>query len=37
LPVGEGSVDFTVRRDGSVVSVSVLRTHGQIEVSVLAS
>jgi glycogen debranching enzyme len=36
LNVGDGSVDFTVRRDGSVVSVSVLRTHGQIEVSVLA-
>jgi glycogen debranching enzyme len=37
LKVGDGSVDFTVRRDGSVVSVSVLRSNGPIEVSVLAT
>jgi glycogen debranching enzyme len=35
LPVGEGRVDFTVRREGSGVSVSVLKTHGPLEVAVL--
>jgi glycogen debranching enzyme len=34
LHVGDGCVDFTVRRDGSGVSVSVLKTQGPIEVSV---
>jgi glycogen debranching enzyme len=34
LHVGNGRVDFTVRRDGAGVSVSVLRTVGPIEVSV---
>ncbi len=37
LLVGDGRVDFTVRRDGSGVSVSVLRAEGPIEVSVLTS
>jgi glycogen debranching enzyme len=37
LQVGDGSVDFAVRRDGNGVSVSVLRTRGPVEVSVLAS
>ena len=36
LHVGEeGRVDFTVRRDGSGVSLSVLHTRGDVEVSVL--
>jgi glycogen debranching enzyme len=34
LRVGEGIADFTVRRDGDGVSVSVLRTTGGIEVAV---
>jgi glycogen debranching enzyme len=37
LHVGEGSVDFTVRRDGDGVSVSVLRTKGGVEVAVRSS
>ena len=37
LHVGDGSVDFTVRRDGDGVSVSVLRTTGMIEVAVRSS
>jgi glycogen debranching enzyme len=37
LQIGDGSVDFAVRRDGAGVSVSVLRTQGSIEVAVLAS
>jgi len=37
LQVGDGSVDFSVRREGTGVSVSVLRAQGPIEVSVLAS
>jgi glycogen debranching enzyme len=36
LKVGDSSVDFTVRRDGSGVSVSVLKTSGPIEVAVVA-
>jgi glycogen debranching enzyme len=35
LQIGEGSVDFTLRRDGVGVSVSVLRTRGPIEVAML--
>lgn len=33
---GDAKVDFTVRRDGSGVSVSVLQTRGDVEVSVVA-
>ncbi len=36
LRVGDCHVDFTVRRDGEGVSVSVLRTQGPVEVSVQA-
>jgi glycogen debranching enzyme len=35
LHVGDASVDFTVRRDGSGVAVSVQKTTGPIEVAVL--
>jgi glycogen debranching enzyme len=35
LHIGDGSVDILVRRDGGGVSVSVLRTRGPIQVSVL--
>jgi glycogen debranching enzyme len=37
LQVGDSSVDIAVRRDGENVSVSVLKTVGVIEVSVLVS
>ncbi|MBO0752618.1 MAG: amylo-alpha-1,6-glucosidase, partial [Bradyrhizobiaceae bacterium] len=37
LRIGEGYVDFTVRRDGAGVSLSVLRTQGPVEVSVVAA
>ena len=37
LHVGDARVDVTVRRDGAGVSVSVLRTQGPVEVSVVAS
>jgi hypothetical protein len=37
LHVGDSSVDISVRRDGENVSLSVLKTEGNIEVSVLLS
>lgn len=37
LQVGDSSVDFTVRRNGESVSVSVLKTVGAIGVSVVVS
>jgi glycogen debranching enzyme len=37
LHVGDSSVDISVRRDGENVSLSVLKTRGNIEVSVLLS
>jgi glycogen debranching enzyme len=37
LRVGDGRVDFAVRRDGAGVSVSVLHTQGPVEVAVVAA
>jgi hypothetical protein len=37
LHVGDSSVDISVRRDGENVSLSVLKTRGNIELSVLLS
>jgi len=37
LHVGDSSVDIAVRRSGENVSLSVLKTRGNIEVSVLLS
>jgi glycogen debranching enzyme len=37
LHVGSGRVDIAVRRDGDGVAVSVLRCHGEVEVSVKTS
>jgi hypothetical protein len=35
LQLGSSSVDLRVRRHGADVSMEVLRTHGQIQVSIV--